>query len=327
MSKKALVIILISFLCGSIFIETSEGKEYPTKPIEILVPYGAGGTVDILMRLVADITPKYLGQPVIVINKPGAGASLAAAEIISSKPDGYKLITITQTFFTIATKTQKIPFDPGSLVPLVNLVEYKDGLFVRTDSPWKNLNELLEYARKNPRKLKWAHTARGTFQHLSGMLIFRKAGVETIDVPYPGGGAEMVAGLLGGHIDAGVTAYVALKSQIKAGKIKYLMLISDRRYSDLPDVPCATELGYPEVAKLAAYGGLYCHKDTPEDIRKTLTNVFRKVYENPEYRRKCEDLGTEPRFEGPEFMREAVRIGEEHTVPLLKELGLFVERK
>jgi tripartite-type tricarboxylate transporter receptor subunit TctC len=325
MFKKACILILVALSCGGILTQYAQGKEYPTRPVEILVPYSPGTSADITFRLIADMAPKYLGQPVVVVNKPGAGGSLAAAEIIAFKPDGYKLMATTNVFFTITTKTQKIPFDPNFLIPLANFVEYKDGMFVKADSPWKTLSDLLDYGKKNPRKLRWAHSSRGHVQHMFGMLIFRKAGVETVDVPYPGG-PEMVTGVLGGHLDAGVASYAGLKGHVMAGKIRYLVLNRDRRYSDPSDVPCAAELGFPEMAKLIAYGGLYCHKDTPEEIKKSLIGAFKKVYEEPEFRKKFEELGNELRFEGPEFVKEAIKKGEEITVPILKELGLYVER-
>ena len=101
--------------------------DYPTKPIELLCPYTAGSFIDIMARLIADIAPTYLGQPMVVVNKPGAGGSLAAAEVISAKPDGYKLVALGQGFFAITTKTQKIPFNPDDLVPIANFMAWRLG--------------------------------------------------------------------------------------------------------------------------------------------------------------------------------------------------------
>jgi tripartite-type tricarboxylate transporter receptor subunit TctC len=324
MAMKMLLISMIVFSLGVVFVQSSGGKEYPTKPIEILVPYTPGSSMDIMCRLVADIAPKYLGQPLVVINKPGAGGSIAAAEVIISKPDGYKLMETTNFFFATTVHTQKIPFDPKTLIPLANFMEYKNGFVVRGDSPWKTFNDLLDYARKNPGKLRWAHTGRGISQHLYGVLIFRKAGVEAIDVPYKGS-PEMLSALLGGHLDAIMIVYGATKDHVISGKVRYLVTISDRRYSDPPNVPCAVELGYPEVAKLPTFVGLYAHKDTPEEIKKILIEAFRKTYEDPEFKKGIERLGEEPKFAGPEFMKEAIQNSEKIAIPILKEVGLFVE--
>ena len=322
MSKKLLILILTVVLNGSILMQTATAKEFPTKPIEIICAYTPGGSMDIMSRLVADIAPKYLGQPMVVVNKPGAAGSIAVGDVISSKPDGYKLITLSSYFFSATVKTQKVPFDPGDLVPIANFMEYKFGLLVKGDSPWKTLSDLLEYAKKNPGKFKWAHPGRAISIYMSALLIFKKAGVETVDVPYKGA-AEVLASLLGGHVDAATSVYGAVKDHVKTGKVRYLTVYSDRRYSDPSDVPCVVELGFPE-ASIPSFVGLYAHKNTPEDIKRTLVDALKKTYEDPECKKGIEKLGEEPRYGGPEFIQGAIKKGEEVSVPILKELGLYV---
>jgi tripartite-type tricarboxylate transporter receptor subunit TctC len=320
---KVSVSILAMILAANFFIQVAVGKEYPTKPIEIVCPYTPGSSVDILARLIADLAPKYLNQPMIVTTKPGAGGSIAAADVISSKPDGYKVVILSNAFFAITIKTQKVPFEQDDLVPLANFIEYKNGMAVKGDSPWKTLNDLLDYAKKNPGKLRWAHSGRGITTHLGGLLIFRKAGVETIDLPFKGS-PEQIAAVLGGHVDAYCGPYGTAKDHAKAGKVRFLVMLSEKRYNDPGDVPCALELGFPEAANLKTYFGLYTHKNTPENIRKTLIDAFKKIYEEPEFKKGIEKLGEEPIFGGPEFLLEVIKKIEEVGVPVIKELGLYV---
>ena len=261
----------------------------------------------------------------VVINKPGGAGSIAAAEVISSKPDGYKLAVNSTHFYSITVKTQKIPFDPTHLVPIASFMEFKQGLIVKGDSPWKTFNDLVDYARKNPGKLRWAHVGRGLSEHLRTLLIFRKAGVETIDVPYKGSPEKLVA-LLGGHVDASTMVYGAVKDHAKAGKVRYLIFLSDRKYEDEPGVPSAVDLGYAEAARFNNLVGVYCHKDTPQEIKRFLSNAFKKMYEGPEFKKKIGELGEAPRFEGPEFTQDVIKKGEEIGVPLIKELGLYIEK-
>jgi len=322
MLKKLLILIVVMMLGGTILIQTATGKEFPTKPIEIICPYTPGSSIDLMSRLVADIAPKFLGQPLVVNNKPGGAGSIAAADVISSKPDGYKLATMASFYFAATAKTQKIPFDPDDLVPIANFMEFKFGLMVKGDSPWKNLGNLLEYAQKNPGKLKWGHPGRAISIYMSAHLIFRKAGVETLDVPYKGS-PQVLAALLGGHIDASTAVYGTVKDHVKAGKVRYLTVYSDRRYNDLSDVPCVVELGFPEAA-IPSFIGLYAHKDTPENIKRTLMDAFKKTYEDPEFKKGIEKLGEEPRFGGPEFIKEAIKKSGEVAVPILKEFNLYV---
>lgn len=323
MWRKTLPLILIILLVEGALIQNALGQKYPTKPIEIIVPNPAGSFTDLASRLVADTAQKYLGQPLIAVNKAGAGGSTAAAEVITSRPDGYKLYAGFTSYFATGTKTMKIPFDPKHLTPLVNFLEQKDGLVVRGDSPWKALSDLLDYAKKNPVKLTWGHTGRSAINYINVMLIFRKAGIETTDIPYKGS-PEKLAALLGGHVAAATMPYGPSKDLVDTGKIRYLFFSSDRRYSEPADVPCAAELGFP--GKLKGLFGFYVHKDTPEEVRKTLFAAFKKTYEDPEFRTRLEKFGEEPRFGDAEFMKEEIRKGEEVGVPILKELGLFVER-
>ena len=165
MSEKVLILILVTVSVGSVFFQPALGRDFPTKPIELVCPYTPGSSMDIVSRIVADLAPKYIGQPIVVVNKPGAGGSIAAADVISSKPDGHKLVMLTNFFFATTVKTQKIPFDPNDLTPIVNLYEYKLGMIVKGDSPWKTLSDFLDYAKKNPGKIRCAHGGRGITLH------------------------------------------------------------------------------------------------------------------------------------------------------------------
>lgn len=261
----------------------------------------------------------------VVVNKPGAGGSIAAADVISSKPDGYKLVTLTNFFFATTIKTQKAPFEQNDLIPIANFMQYKNGFVVKGDSPWKTFRDLLDYGKKNPGTLRWGHQGRGITTHMNGLLIFKKTDIHAIDVPYKGT-AEVLTALLGGHVDLGTIPYGPIKDHLKRGTLKYLVFFSDRRYTDQPDVPCAVELGFADVGKLMTFGGLYAHKNTPEDIRRILLDVFTKTLMDPELKKGIQNLGDEPRFEGPEFMKESIKKGEEVGIPIIKELGLYVEK-
>ena len=324
--KKTCTFLLFVVSVWGLLVPYSHGQAYPTKSIEMIVPYGPGAPMDIMSRLVAETAPKYLGQPLVVVNKIGAGGALGAAEVIGAKPDGYKLVCLTTVFFALTTKTQKIPFDPNQLSPLANFIEYKSGLVVRGDSPWRSFNEMLDYAKKNPGKLRWAHSGRGIQEHIAGLSIFKKARVETLDIPYTGGVPTKVVALLGGHIDASMMTYGTIKDHVKAGKMRFVAVINDRRYSDsdLINVPTVVELGFPETATLKVYSGFFVHKDTPGEIKKFLVDTFKKIYEDPEFKKVFEALGDEPVYGKPEFVKDAIEKAEGVSVPLLKELGLLV---
>ena len=323
MRKRVVLLAAVFLALGAVPATVGAAAEYPTKPIELLCPYTAGASIDIMARLVADIAPTYTGQPMAVINKPGAGGSLAAAEVISAKPDGYKLVALGQGFFALTTKTQKIPFDPDDLVPLANFMAWRLAMMVRTDAPWKSLKELLDYGKKTSGQLNWAHSGRGTPPHIIALDIFNKAGVKATDVPYKGS-PEALSALLGGHINAASLPYGTVKEQIRAGKVRPLAFYSERRYNDHPDVPCIVELGFPDAAKLMTYVALYIHKNTPDSIKTYLTGVSKKIYDDPRFKKLPDIGGEDPQFGGPDFVRQTIRNAEEVGIPILKEIGLYV---
>lgn len=321
---KGLALILLTLSVGSILIQPATGKEYPEKPIEIVCAYSPGSTVDIISRLVADTAKKYLGQPLVMVYKSGAGGVLAAAEVVNSNPDGYKLLsTLITVLFAIQTKTTKLPFDPSHLTPLVSFVEFRAGWCVRGDSPFKTFNDVLDYARKNPGKLRWAHTGRGMSPHITMTLAFKKAGVDAIDIPYKGTPEKMSA-LLGGHVALAQQGYASAKDLVEAGKIRFLFFNSNRRYSDQPGVPSAVEIGFPEMGNIREMVGFGVHNDTPKEIRKTLFDAFKKTYEDPEFKKQIEKIGEDPIFGDPELINERIKEIEEVCVPLLKEWGTYV---
>jgi tripartite-type tricarboxylate transporter receptor subunit TctC len=325
MKRAALISIISIVVVGTIFVFSTLAADFPTKPIEVIVPFTPGGTNDLLTRLVAQIAPKYLGQPLVVINKPGAGGSLGAAEAISSRPDGYKLVSLPSAFFSTTVHTQKIPFSPDDLVPIASFMEYKEGLGVKGDGPFKTFKDFLDFGRNNPGKLRWGNLSRGSVQYISTSIIFKKLGIKSIEVPYPGT-SEMITALLGGHLDAAGITYGGSKDLVRKGAIRFIVSYSNRRFSDPPNVPSAAELGFPEASRIRTLISTYAHKNVPEDIKIILFNAFKKTYDAPEFKKAFEAFGEAPLFLDGPSVKEIVKQGTEVTLPLLKEWGMYVAR-
>ena len=321
MSKKSLIVILVGLSFGVTWVQYSYAKEYPTKPIEIVVVWGPGTMPDLTSRLAAEIGKKYLKQPLVVVNKTGGSGTVGVSDFINSKPDGYKIIYLDTPYLATTIRTQKISFNPNHfLIPLINLAEMRAGLAVRGDSPWITLNELLDYARQNPGKLRVGIPGCGVTSHICEILLFKKSGAEVNEIPYVKGTAELLPALLGGHVDAASIIYSTSKGHIDTGKVRLLVTYSDQRYPVTPEIPCAAELGYETISM---YGGIYVHKDTPEDIKKTIYQTFKKICGDPEFKIGIEKMGDALKFEGPEFIRESIRKVEKIGIPIIKELGLY----
>lgn len=321
--KKNISALVLLVLCG-FFTTAGIAADYPAKPLEIICPWTPGSSTDVSARILAEVGSKYFGQPMVVVNKPGAAGAIAAADVISSRPDGYKALWGSHAFFAMTIMTQKVPFKADDLVPLANFLELRQGLVVKSDSSFKTFQDLLDFARKHQGRLKWSHSGRGLVLHLSPLLMFKKAGVSTIDVPYKGT-PEAFAALLGGHVDAGSLSYASVVEQVKAGKLRFLMFYAENRFKDQPDVPTSVELGFAD-ATLPTFFGLYIHKDTPEPIRKALAAVAKKICEDPGFRNSIERLGEQPRYGGSEFLQEAIKKQKNMAAPMLKELGLYAAK-
>ncbi len=319
MVRASIVLLLLATL---LFPQLALSQAYPAKPLEIICPYTPGSSMDILARMIVNVGTKYFGQPMVVINKPGASGSIGAADVIGSKPDGYKVFMTSAVFFVTTVRTQKVPFDPNDLVPLANFMSFRHGLLVKGDAPYKTLDEFLTFWKKSPKEMSWGHTGRGLPLHFNGLLIFKRAGLKTVDIPYKGS-PECFTALLGDHINAASMVSGAITDQVQAGQARYLVFFSTKRYSSQPNVPTALELGFPD-ATFPSHVGLYVHKNTPDAVMKTLLAVFKKISEDPEIRRGIEKIGEEPAPGGPEFIRDAIKRSEEIGIPILKELGLYV---
>jgi tripartite-type tricarboxylate transporter receptor subunit TctC len=322
MRRRLSLFVSVIFLSVGAVVPIALGADYPNRTVELYVPFAPGGTSDVLARLIADTTQKYLGQPVAPVFKTGGGGSVAAASLINSKPDGYKIALLGSNFFGGTIYTQKVPFGPEDLVPVANIMQYKEGLAVRSDAPWKTLADMLDYGKKKPGTLRWGHPSRGSPLFMNMVLILRRADVTGIEVPYQGTG-PMLNALLGDHIDVSSTSFGAGRENMRAGKIRYLVSYGPKRYGETPTLPTAAEAGFPEVGKLNAFVGMYVHKDTPEEYKKVLFNAFRKTFDDPEFQKRLEAFGEEPLFAGPEFMIEEINSFRKVAIPLLKDFGLY----
>jgi tripartite-type tricarboxylate transporter receptor subunit TctC len=324
MWRRALVLVSALFLAGIIMVHPVAAQvKYPTQTVEVLCPFSAGGSFDLYSRLVATTLSKYLGQSMVVINKPGGAGTTVVADMINSKPDGYKMAILDAAYFSTVVKAQKVPFKPTDVVPLNCFLELKLGLVVKGDAPWKTLKDVLDYAKQNKDKFRFGHAGRGLTSYMNTRIVFEKAGATMIDVPYKGA-AEGITALLGGHMDGISFPHGAVVTHTKSGAMRYLVVYSDKRYSDMSDIPNALELGFPDAAKLMPLLGIWVHKDTPQEIKTIITNASKKMFEDPAFKEGIIQIGDEPAFGGPERMLDLIKVQEQVSVPILKELGLYV---
>lgn len=257
---------------------TAQGQTFPVKPVTLLVPWSAGGSTDIVMRALAEATSKYLGQQVLIENRPGAGGTLGAAALArESKGDGYTLSQIPISVFRVP-HLNKTPYDPlADITYVIGISGYTFGVAVRSDAPQKSWAELLAFAKANPGKVSYGTPGTNTSLHITMEEIAFRQGIKWTHVPYKGASDNMAA-LLGGHIDASADA-TGWGPFVDAGKARLLVTWGANRTKRWPDVPTLKELGFGVVSN-SPYG-IGGPKNMDPRVVKILHDAFRRGMEDP----------------------------------------------
>jgi tripartite-type tricarboxylate transporter receptor subunit TctC len=261
-------------------------QNFPSKPITLIAPWPPGGSSDAIMRAFAESAGKNLGQPVIVLNKPGAGGILGAAEMVNAKPDGYTITQLPLGVFRLP-HMQKVSFDPmKDLTYVVCLTGYTFGLAVPADSPFKTLGDAVAYAKANPGKLSYGHTGTGTTPHLAVEEFAQKANIQLLDIPYKGS-VEVLTSILGKQIMmmSGTPEYTP---HVEAGKLRLLATMGSARTKVFPNVPTVKETGYDTVNESPF--GIGAPAGTPPEIVKILHDAFKKTLDDPAVKAKLDQF-------------------------------------
>jgi tripartite-type tricarboxylate transporter receptor subunit TctC len=269
--------------------------KYPTKPITIIVPFAPGGSSDLVARVFAKASNKHFGQPMVILNKPGAAMQIGLNELAASKPDGYT-VGITNSGMLLQPLLSKTQYNYATDLDGVAMAgEIPFVLAVKSDAPYKTLEEFVTYAKANPGKVKYGHTGIGSSSHtpLEQFALAAKLNIES--VPYDGG-SLLIASLLGGHIQAILNNPVDLQAHIKAGTIRVLAAAGEQRIDDplYENVPTFKEKGYDVLSIL--FQGFGAPKGIPEDVLTALRDGFERIAKDPEIEQAVRDLGLVPRF-------------------------------
>jgi tripartite-type tricarboxylate transporter receptor subunit TctC len=299
-------------------------QSWPSRPVTIVVPFPPGGTTDVLARAIGQELAKSLGQPVIVDNKPGAGATLGAAQVAKAKPDGYTLL-MGAVHHTIATSVyKKLPYDfAQDFAPITTVALVPNVLVVNPNVPAKDVRELIAHAKSNPGKLAYGSNGQGTLQHLIGAQFERAAGVQLLHVPYKGSG-PLVNDLLGGQVAMSFDTITPVLGQIQAGKLRPLAVTTAKRSSALPGVPTMEEAGVKGI-DMGTWFGLLAPAATPKEIVDRVHAEVVKIINAPEFRKRLQEIGAEPIGNSPREMAQQIRADTEKFARLVKEANVTIE--
>jgi tripartite-type tricarboxylate transporter receptor subunit TctC len=290
---------------------------FPTKPVEMTVLFGAGSGADLLARKLAEIAAKDLGQPILVVNRTGAGGAIGYNYVRGQSPDGYAIVWNSNSIST-TYHAGNMNFDYTAFSGVAELTTEPVSLAVKTDAPWKDLGEFIAHAKKNPGKVRVGNSGRGSFTHLTGVALENKTGAKLTHVPF--GQALAVATVLGEKIEASIQLPAEIVSQVRAKQVRILAITGDTRLPSLPDVPTFRELGVDLT--LSLWRGIAVPRGTPEPVIARLEKAFKTAVESPEFRDFANQMGASIEFRGAKDFDQLIAGQDKELASLMEQIGM-----
>jgi tripartite-type tricarboxylate transporter receptor subunit TctC len=314
--RFAAVIIVISILA---LLWASDGRaQFPNRPITLVCGWPAGGITDVTARALSEAAAKEIGQPIMVLNKPGGGTAVSLAYLKGEKPDGYTLATLSSSG-TIIPYMRKVPYDVNTdFTPIMGFAENIGGVVVRADSQWKDFKALLEYAKGHPGKIKYATTGVGTNHHLAMERLGLQEGVKWVHIPFKGG-HDVITGILGGHVEVAATSPDWVP-HVQSGKLRLLSLYSSARLPKFPDVPTWAELGLKISAKITT--SIIGPKGMPGPVVEKLHAAFKKGLEDANFKKALDNFEMVTYYRDPKALAKDIREYTDQWGKLIVQLGL-----
>jgi tripartite-type tricarboxylate transporter receptor subunit TctC len=303
----------------------ADAQSWPTKPVRIVVSSGAGGTADIVARMIGERLTPVLGQPVVIENRPGAGGHLGAALVARAEGDGYTLLMSGSPTHSVGPHLfKRLAYEPMRDVPPVAMIAAAPNLLVVNSAlPVKSLADLVALARTKPGEVTYSSAGNGTSGHLAAELLRNMANVDMRHVPYKSG-PEAVTGVLAGDVTFIFFTVPSVLPQIEAGKLRALAITSAARSDLVPNVPTVAELGFPGFEALAWYA-LFAPRETPQPVVARLSAEIEKIVALPDVRDKLIQLGAEPRYMNPEQVTSFVAVESPKWGQLIRGSGVTAE--
>ena len=323
-SNTRRILLMASLGLTCLVAQAQPAATYPNRTIKIVVPFAAGGSTDALARMLAQKLTVAWGQPVIVENKPGAGATLGADYVAKAPADGYTLL-MGAAHHTIAQNVYKnLPYHFGrDLAPVSIMALIPNVVVVNDKVPAKTIQELIALAKKEPGKLNFGSAGAGTAHHLIGAMFDLQAGTDIMHIPYKGS-SPAVADLVSGQVQVMFDTVSSALPQIKAGKTRALAVTTRTRSSALPDVPTLNETVLPGF-DVGTWFGILAPAATPPDIVAKLSKEIIKIIKNPDMQKQLLDMGSEPIGSTSEEMRIQVNKELDEFSTLTKKIKLTVD--
>jgi tripartite-type tricarboxylate transporter receptor subunit TctC len=307
-------------LLATLFAARAQAQEqFPSRPIEVIVPATAGGPVDTAMRMLEPSLASALGQSVVLLNRPGASGTLGMRDVATAEPDGYTIGQGVNSIFTITRISgTNVPFTLDDFSLLGNYATDVSVLAVSADAPWQSLDDAVAYGHANPGKLNYASAGVGTVSSLSMQALAHHFKLDMVAVPFPGG-AQLTTAILGKQVDLGMVPYTTGAAMFGSGKLRALVTTAPQRLPRLPDVPTLAEKGLA-VNGLNLIMGLYAPHGLPDGVRTTLVDAVAKAAKDTSFVAKIEAIGLFGQYEEPAAARSRLESEYRDIVELNRQL-------
>lgn len=315
---RSLVLILVFLVTG-----TTQAQNYPSRPIRLILPFAAGGLVDVPGRILAQKLTESLGQPLVVENRPGAGSTIGADYVAKSRPDGYTLMITSTTHVISANLYKPLPYDAlRDFAPVMKLAEGPYVLVVHPGLPAKSVRELVALAKSRPGRIDYGSSGNGSSQHLVAALFAAMTGVQLNHVPYKGSD-RATQDLIGGQVSVGFLGTPGALPHLRSGRLRALAVSTAKRSAGLPDVPTMQEAGVPGY-EATIWLGLFAPSGTPRDVLAKLHAEITKVLAAPEARAGVAATGLEVSFSPTDEFAAFVRAEHEKWGKVVRDTGATV---
>jgi len=318
---RLVLIVCLAALLLSAVGSAVKAADYPNKPIQLIVPYSAGGSTDVLARAISQVAPKYLPQPLVVVNKAGGGGIPGRVDVVKAKNDGYTLLFGYGSGEDLVVPHQRpLPYDVFKDFDTVcRMSVHSIVLAVPTASPHKTLSDLVKFA-KTKDYVTAAVSTKGGSVDITFLLFGRAAGIKVTTVP-GAGGADAITSLVGGHVDFGGGHPSEVLPHIKAGRLRALAVAFDDRDPSVPDIPIFKELGY-NVVTAGSVKGVAAPKDTPKEIVAYLEGKFKAIAADAEFQKMMKDLGQPVLYQDAKTYDTWFKAAYDQYGSLIKRLGI-----
>ena len=297
MKKSIFLCLLCSvlILAGGVQASFAQDK-YPSKPVEIIVAWSAGGATDVIFRAVSTVFPRYANnQQMIVKNIPGGGAAIGYTEAMKAKGDGYTTVVVATPMIT-KIHMSPVKFSATTFAPVIQISDNSCFLLVHKDSPYKDLRDYIADARKRPGQINMGNAGAGGGYHLASLAFQSFLDIKLNHIPFEGGGPSITA-LMGKHVDSIIVSAPEGVPQALAGDLRLLGVFGDQRLEKFKNVPTAKELGIN--FNIGMWRGVAVTKDTPAAIQAQLHDILKKCMADADFKKRCEELSVQLSYKGP----------------------------